>query len=91
MRIEIAGSQVTDSVVEVLENLQTQPQLVKSYLRTLDVVTRIIILDITADEDKDTETLNHIRALQMIRRDISTLADPPDADDPANDVPTASF
>lgn len=88
MRIEIGGAQVTDAVVEVLDTLQNQPEIVRSYLQVIDSVSRTIILDIS-DED-DTEAMSRLRALQMIRRDIVTLATPPDVDDEANDIPTAT-
>ena len=86
MRIEIAGAQITDSVVDVLETLQTQPDLVRLYTETLDEISRMVLLDLTAiDDETDAETLNRLRTLQMIRRDLRTLASPPDADLPKND------
>lgn len=91
MRIEIAGAQVTDSVVEVLDILQNNADLVHSYIHTLDYLTRAVILDLSGDDREDATTFSHLRALQLIRRDLLTLATPPDADDPANDNPTASF
>lgn len=92
MRLEVAGAQITDAVVEVLDTLQNQPDLTKVYLQTLDDVTRIVILDLSGeDAEADLKTLSRLRALQMVRRDIATLAAPPDADDPANDIPAASL
>ena len=74
MRIEIAGAQITDSVVDVLETLQTTPDVARMYTDNIDA-----------------DTLAQLRTLQMIRRDILTLASPPDADLPQNDTLTASF
>ena len=91
MRVEIGGAQVTDSVVEVLDTLQNQRELSKTYLCVLDEVTRTIILDISGDEEDDVAVMARLRTLQMIRRDLLTLSTPPDADDPANDVPTAQL
>lgn len=92
MRIEIAGAQITDAVVEVLDTLQNNRDITEVYLQTLDEVTRSVILDLSgADDEADTQTLSRLRALQMIRRDLLTLAMPPDADDPANDTPTAQL
>lgn len=91
MRIEIAGAQFTDTVVDVIETLQTQQDVANLYLDTIDEVTRMAILDISGDDEEDTEILGRLRALQMIRRDIVTLATPPDVDIPENDTPTASF
>lgn len=92
MRIEAAGAQITDAVVEVIDTLQNQPDLTAEYLKTLDEVTRAVILDLSGiDEDADSRTLARLRALQMIRRDLATLASPPDVDDPANDTPTAQL
>ena len=89
MRIEVAGAQITDAVVEVLDTLQNQTELTREYLQVLDEVTRAVILDISGvDEEADSRTLSRLRALQMIRRDIITLSMPPDADNPANDTPT---
>ncbi len=92
MRIEIAGAQITEAVVEVLDTLQNNHDITEVYLQTLDEVTRSVILDLSgADEEADTRTLSRLRALQMIRRDLLALAMPPDADDQANDTPTARF
>lgn len=91
MRIEIAGAQITDAVVETLDTLQNQPELTQLYIETLDVVTRSVILDISGDDAEDSATLSRLRALQMMRRDILSLAMPPDVDDPDNDTPTASL
>ena len=88
MRIEIGGAQVTDAVVEVLDTLQNQPEIVRSYLQIIDSVSRMIILDIS--DDDDTKAMSRLRGLQMIRRDIVTIATPPDVDDPANDTPRFS-
>lgn len=90
MRIEIAGAQITDAVVEVLDTLQNQTDITKLDLETLDEVTRTVILDISGiDEAADKQTLNRLRVLQMIRRDITTLSMPPDSDLPVNDIPAA--
>ena len=92
MRIEVAGAQITDAVVEVLDTLQNQTKLTSEYIQVLDEVTRAVILDISGvDEEADSRTLSRLRALQMIRRDIITLSMPPDVDDPANDTPTAQL
>lgn len=92
MRIEVAGTQITDAVVEVLDTLQNQTELTSEYLQVLDEVTRAVILDISGvDEEADSRTLSRLRVLQMIRRDIITLSMPPDADDPANDTPIAQI
>jgi hypothetical protein len=92
MRIEVAGAQITDAVVDVLDTLQNDRDIVDMYVRTLDELTRSVILDITAtDDESDTSTMSKLRVLQMIRRDLMTLAAPPDVDDPANDTPTAQI
>ncbi len=90
MRIEAAGAQITDAVVEVVEELQTNQELTKLYIETLDEVTRAVILDIDGLDDHDQQTLSRIRVLQMIRRDLLKIANPPDVDDPENDTPTLS-
>jgi len=92
MRIEIAGAQITDAVVEVLDSLQNQTELTTIYLQTLDELTRSVILDLSgSDEEADSRTLSRLRAFQMIRRDLLMLSMPPDVDDPANDTPTAQL
>ena len=92
MRIEAAGAQITDAVIEVLDTLQNQPELRDAYIETIDEVSRSVILDLTAsDTESDARTLSRLRALQMIRRDILTLATPPDVDKPENDTPAAQF
>lgn len=92
MRIEVAGAQITDAVVDVLDTLQNNHDVAEIYLQTLDEVTRSVILDLSgSDEEADTRTLSRLRVLQMIRRDLITLSMPPDVDDPANDTPTAQL
>lgn len=92
MRIEVAGAQITDAVVDVLDTLQNDRDIINMYVRTIDELTRSTILDMTAtDDESDTATMSKLRVLQMIRRDLTTLATPPDVDDPANDIPTAQI
>ena len=92
MRLEVGSSQITDAVVEVLETLQNQRDVTALYLETIDELTRTLIVDISDDSaDADITTMSRLRALQMIRRDIVTLSNPPDVDDPANDVPAGTF
>ncbi len=88
MRMTVAGAEITDRVVEVIENLQTEPELLKEYTDTIDWLYRTVLLDIDlADSGTDTEMLSRLRVLQMIRRDLMTLASPPDVDLPENDTP----
>lgn len=92
MRIEIAGAQITDTVVEVLDTLQNHRDVTEIYLQTLDEVTRTVILDLSGfDEETDSRTLSRLRALQMIRRDLTTLSMPPDVSDPINDTPAVQL
>lgn len=91
MRIEVAGAQITDAVVEVLDTLQNQTELTSEYLQVLDEVTRAVILDISGvDEEADSRTLSRLRVLQMIRRDITMLSMPPDVNLLGNDIPVIS-
>lgn len=87
MRLEIAGANITDAVVEVLDDLQNSVGLLKTYTDTIDEITRQTILSITGIDEKDTLVLGRLRALQRIRENLITLGDPPDAGDPANDTP----
>lgn len=91
MRLEVAGAQITDAVVEVLDTLQNNAELASLYLKTLDELTRSVILDISGIDADDSVTLGRLRTLQMIRRDIAALSTPHDADDPANDTPAAQL
>lgn len=91
MRMEIAGAQVTAAMVDVIEELQTNTELLKLYTDTLDDLTRKVVLDIDSIDENDSAVLGIIRVLQMIRRDIITIANPPDADDPENDIPVVSI
>ena len=91
MRMEIGGAQVTDSVVDVLDTLQNQPEIVKTYINVIDEITRASILDISGDEEDDVAIMARLRALQMMRRDIATLSSPPDLNDPLNDIPQLSI
>ena len=57
----------------------------------LDELARALILDLNSDEEADDTVLARLRVMQLLRRDILTLSSPPDADNPANDTPTAMF
>lgn len=88
MRIVIAGAQITDAVADTLDMLQNEPEMVKSYIDTIDELTRKTILDLdAADDGDDAATMGRLRVLQMLRRDILALSSPPDADLPENDTP----
>ena len=91
MRIEIAGAQITDAVIDVIETLQATPDIARMYTENIDALCRRLLLDFDGDDLNDADTLAQLRTLQMIRRDILTLASPPDTDLPQNDTPTASF
>ena len=64
MRIEIAGAQITDAVVDILDDLQNMTDLTKEYLRTLDEITQTQILATSEDDDEenDARTLSRLRA-----------------------------
>lgn len=88
MRLVIAGAQITDAVADTLDMLQNEPEMVKSYIDTIDELTRKTILDLdAADDGDDAATMGRLRVLQMLRRDILALSSPPDADLPENDTP----
>ena len=89
MRIEIAGAQVTEAVVDVLDTLQNHPEIMASYRDTIRDLCRDTIL--SPDDEDDVERMSRLRSLQMMLRDLETLAAPPDADGPANDIPAISL
>lgn len=91
MRLEVAGAQITDAVVETLENLQNDPVMTQHYIDTIDRTTRKVIDNFSGDDNHDSAAISDLKVLQMIRRDILSLAMPPDVDNPANDTPTASY
>ena len=87
MRVEMAGAQLTESVVDVIETLQTQPEILDTYRQTVSALSRMLIL--SADDIDDLETMAHLRALQMMMRDLEAMAFPAGVDDPGNDIPAA--
>lgn len=89
MRLEVAGAQITEDVVDVIETLQTQPEILKAYSRTVSILSHKLIL--TPDDDDDVETMAHLRALRMMIRDLETIANPPRVDDIENDNPVVSL
>ncbi len=91
MRIEFAGAQITDAVVETLENLQTNTDTAAMYADILNQLGRMLVESSDGTPEGDAAALARLRVLQMIRDDLARLACPPDLDTPANDVPTASF
>lgn len=62
MRVEIAGSQISDAVVDVLDTLQNEADVARAYIDTLDALTRALILDIDSDDADDASTLSRLRA-----------------------------
>lgn len=88
MRMIVAGAEITDAVIDVVDTLQNERVIGESYLRVLDEVTRTVILDLdTADAEKDSVIMARLRVLQMLRRDLTTLMSPPDRDLEENDTP----
>ena len=91
MRMEVSGAVITTAVVDVIEELQ-QPGtdgFASMYLRAIDELSQHLLLD--PDGDEYPETLNLLRTLALLRRDLQTLASPPDTDDAENDAPTISL
>ena len=76
-------------MVDVLDTLQNQPEIMASYRDTIRDLCRATIL--SPDDVDDVERMSRLRSLQMMLRDLETLAAPPDADGPANDIPAISL
>ena len=92
MRIEIAGAQITDAVVEVLDTLQNQPGHIDKYIEALNRYVRIEAANMTGDNaEADAAVFERLGVLQSLRQTLLTLSAPPDADLPENDIPTASL
>ena len=72
-------------------NLADHADVARMYTDNIDALCRRLLLDFDGDDLNDADTLAQLRTLQMVRRDILTLAFPPDDDLPKNDTPTASF
>ena len=87
MRITLAGAEITDAIVEVIDNLQNFHDVSRTYLQVLDELTRMLILDTSDFSGDDSATMERLHTLQMIRQDLLTLSMPPDADLPENDIP----
>lgn len=88
MRLIIAGAEVTDAVVDILDTLQNEREVGNGYLAALDEVTRIMIRDLDAKgSDRDAATLARLSTLQALRRDIVALMTPPDLHLEINDKP----
>ncbi len=88
MRIEVGGAQITSAVVEVIDMLQNDPDLLKGYVQAIDEATRMQILEC---DDPDGIAMERLRRLQHLRRDLITIAMPPDESDEANDIPAAQL
>lgn len=96
MRLEIAGAQITTSVIEVIEDLQSNPALALKYVDLLVNLNDRVnhqIADITAglSETVESELLERVYALQSIIKIITTLAAPPDVNLPENDEPVVQL
>lgn len=92
MRLVVAGAEITTAVVEVIETLQSQPEIARAYLDTIDELTRATILDMDAAAcDTGTETMSRLRVLMLLRRDIAVIASPPDLALEENDIPAVEL
>lgn len=90
MLIEVAGAEITSAMIEVIETLQTDTQYTRLLVNTIEDLARRLSLDTDLiDGEDDSRVLAQIRVLQMIRRDLLTLASPPDIADEENDKPVA--
>lgn len=82
MRLVVAGANITDAVVERLDDMQNT-ECGRSWLRTLDEINRHVQRTMPNTDI----ALRWMGELAGIRNALSTLIAPPDADDPANDTP----
>ncbi len=83
MRLIVAGAQITDAMVEILDDLQNSP-LGKGYADVIDEACRVIML---ADHPDGEAAIGMLRELVLLRKAVCILASPPDADLPQNDIP----
>lgn len=83
MRLIVAGAQVTDAMVEILDDLQNTP-VGEGYADVIDEACRFIIL---SDYPDGETAIGLLRELVLLRKAVATLASPPDADLPQNDIP----
>ena len=88
MRIEVGGAQITESVADLLEDIQNDADYTAEIYSGIDTLVRHIVLDLDL---ADSESMRLIRVLQFVRRDYQILSNPPELDDPANDEPTAQL
>lgn len=88
MRIEVGGAQVTESVAELIETVQTDSAYLKEITEGIARLSQLVALD--ADLS-DAEGMQLMRVLQTIMRDYQCLATPPELEDPTNDNPVFSI
>lgn len=92
MRAVIAGAEITSAMVDVIETLQTNSSVVKSYLSLIEELAATLCHDIsTIDEEHDAVIFRKLHTLQLLHRDILTLSNPPDLNDPSNDIPAVQL
>lgn len=92
MRAVIAGAEITSAMVDVIETLQTGPSVVKSYLSLIEELAAKLCQGIsTTDKEHDDVIFRKLHTLQLLRRDILTLSNPPDLNDPSNDIPAVQL
>lgn len=56
MRTEIAGAQITPTVVDVIETMQTTPDITHMYTDNIDALCRRLLLDFDGDDLNDADT-----------------------------------
>lgn len=88
MRIVIGGAELTDGLIELIEELQVNRELFDEYMNTLKKLNRSTFADDTLDQ---AEMLSRICTLQALEELLRAIACPPGVDDPENDEPVVEL
>ena len=74
MKVTMAGAKISDAIVEVIDTLQNFSELRDCYLRAIDELTRIVILNNDDINEDGSTAMERLHTLQLIRQDIVTLS-----------------
>lgn len=83
MSLEVGMAKISDEMIELFATLQEEPGIITSYRKTVSALSRMLIL--SPYDDDDMERMGHLRSLQMMLRDLETIALPPGVVYPVDD------
>lgn len=83
----IAGAEITDAVVEIIEDLQSNLENIRNIKDAVTKISEFIVSNTDNDPEAESKAMEYLRALHFAVRVIEGIAQPADADLEENDIP----